>query len=61
MEVFNVTEIFDNGEFVTLVLNTKSVVHLPEGTHSIVIREKIKPNTPTPLFDVVVDLHEGGH
>ena len=38
MKVFNVSEIFDNGEFATLVTRSGQAIHLPEdGKHSICV------------------------
>lgn len=53
MKIFNVVEIFDNGEFVTIVTQTGSAVHLPmESKHSITIHTK--DNTT----NVSVDLNQ---
>ena len=37
MRIHNVIEIFDNGEFVTIVTETGAAIHLPVGEHSITI------------------------
>ena len=38
MEICNVCQIFDNGRFVSIITNSGSVVHLPEGQHSICVK-----------------------
>jgi len=39
MKIHNVVEIFDNGEFVTVVTDTGTAIHLPEKSeHSITIK-----------------------
>ncbi len=61
MKVCNVVEIFDNGEFVTLVTMTGSATHLPEGKHSLVVQKESATDggSVTKTFDVTVDLFEG--
>ena len=40
MKIFNITQIFDNGEFVTIVTETGSAVHLPmNDKHSITVTQ----------------------
>ena len=56
MTISIVTEIFDNGEFVTLVLGTGSIVHLPmKSVHSITVMDM--PDNP--MVVVNVDLYAG--
>ena len=62
MKIANVVEIFDNGEFVTLVTMTGSAIHLPmNAKHSIIVQkdEALDGGSVTPTFNVVVDLFEG--
>jgi len=54
MTIFNVVEIFDNGEFVSIITDTKSAIHLPEGRHSLVIDKESKTTAVT----VHVNLNE---
>lgn len=37
MRICNVKEIFDNGEFISVITTTGSAIHLPRDKHSIVI------------------------
>ena len=54
MKIFNVVEIFDNGEFITLITKTGSAIHLPkDGKHSIVIEKT------TDSISVIISLYEG--
>lgn len=49
MEIYNVNDIYDCGEFVTITTKSGSNVHLPEGCHSITMSGD----------KVTVDLNEG--
>ena len=40
MKIFNVTQIYDNGEFVTVVTSTETAIHLPsDDKHSITVTQ----------------------
>jgi len=57
VKLIGVEEIFDNGMFVTLVTNTGSAIHLPEGKHSIsVLTEEALDGKYSPY--IVVELYE---
>ena len=54
MKISNVIDIFDNGDFVTIVTKTGTAIHLPsDAKHSIVI------HLDDDLLYVIVDLFEG--
>jgi hypothetical protein len=61
MDIHNVVEIYDNGEFVTIVTSTGSSVHLPIGMkHSISIKMPDEDGNPTlPFVIVSVDINQG--
>ena len=56
-KVFGVDEIHDNGEFVTLVLQTGSVVHLATGQHSLTVHTEDKPEGGWSPKYVTIDYH----
>jgi len=59
MKITNVTEIFDNDEFVTIVTKTGVAVHLPVGQHSITIQPHESPSrgwvADTAMIDFFVE------
>jgi hypothetical protein len=57
MKIYGVVEINDNGEFVTLVLDTGSAVHLPVGEHSIVVHTGPLESGAWGIKDVTIDFH----
>ena len=58
MEIFNVTEIYDNGEFITIVTPT-GAIHLPmDGEHSIVVQPIDNPSDDYHIT-VNIDLYQG--
>ena len=57
LRIHGVVSIFDNGEFVTLVTDTGSAVHLPDGEHSISIKTKEVEGHAWGIDYVAVDLH----
>lgn len=61
MKIHNVVEIFDNGEFVSIVTRTDSAVHLPTGQkHSITAELKKSPlGDAYSSVSVTVDLDTG--
>ena len=56
VEISNISEIFDNGEFVTIVTETGSVVHLPKAKHSIVVHDRVETSI---CIVVTVELNKG--
>ena len=53
MKIYNVIEIYDNGEFVTITTETGTLIHLPSReTHSIVasVVDNSKNNRTIVLF-----------
>lgn len=55
--ITNVVEIYDNGEFVSIVMQTGSVVHLPmDSEHSIVVQDMPDPGDHYRV-DVSVDFY----
>ncbi len=59
MRITNVIEICDNGEFISIVTETGSAVHLPcNAEHSICIEELENPSE-SHVFNVCVDLYQG--
>ena len=57
MRIHGIVEIFDNGEFVTIVTSTGSAIHLPtESKHSIVIESDSVDDSK--VAHCTVDLHE---
>ena len=58
MKVFNIIEIFDNGEFITIVTETGSTIHLPmEGVHSITV-QPIEDPSDNYTITVNIDLYQ---
>ena len=59
MLICNVIEIYDIGEFVTIVTSTGTSVHLPmEMKHSITIEHESSEDT-TSMVNVTIDLNQG--
>lgn len=57
MKIFNVVEICDNGEFITIVMKN-GYIHLPmDGRHSITIQPMKNPNDDYTIT-VNVDLYQ---
>lgn len=57
MKFNNVVEIYDNGEFVTLVTATGNAIHLPLGVHSIVLHSEETKEAGWSVTHVTVDFH----
>ena len=58
MKIFNVIEIYDNGEFITIVTQTGSAIHLPMNSqHSIVIQSVDNPSDDYAII-VNIDLYQ---
>jgi len=59
MKIHNVIEIFDNGEFVTIVTKTGSAIHLPmDSQHSITVLDMENP-ADNYIFSIQVDAYHG--
>ena len=56
MKIYNVKEIYDNGEFVTIVTFTGSVIHLPmDGKHSLAVKKSDEDNN---MIIVTIDFYQ---
>ena len=58
MKITNVVEISDNDEFVTIVTKTGTVVHLPNGQHSLTIHDMGECPADNYTFNVMVDAYQ---
>lgn len=57
-KIFGVTEIHDGGDgYITLVMYSGSVVHLPKGEHSITVHSDESPSEGWSPRHITVDYH----
>ena len=54
MKIYNVVELYDNGEFVSVVTASGSVINLPEGKHYLALEQE----NSTRITNVIVDFYE---
>lgn len=58
MKIYNVVEIFDNGDFITIVTPNGSV-HLPTGSDPSIVINPIKSIGVDNTISVTIDLYAG--